>query len=88
MPGEPLGAPAAQTLAARLVRQWIIEVSPERHEEISQSMVRHGYVEIAHHEHYPGKNDCFDRLYVRDDIVAEARKAVEKSQQMLKRRRR
>ena len=79
---------AAETIAARNVRQWIIEVSPERQEEISQLMARHGYVEIAQHEHYPGRNDCFDRLYVRDDIVAEARDALEKSQQMLKRQRR
>ena len=79
---------AAETIAARNVRQWIIEVSPERLEEISQLMARHGYVEIAQHEHYPGKNDSFDRLYVRDDIVAEARDALEKSQQMLKRQRR
>ena len=75
---------AAKTLAARLVRQWIIEVSPNRQEEISQLMAQHGYVEIAHHEHYPGANDCFDRVYVRDDIVAEAKVALEKSQQMLK----
>ena len=79
---------AAQTVAARLVRQWIIEVSPERQEEISQMMAQHGYIEIAHHEHYPGKNDCFDRLYARDDIIAEAKDALEKSQQMLSRRRR
>ena len=51
-------------------------------------MTHHGYVEIAHHEHYPGRNDCFDRLYVRDDIVAEAKQALENSQQMLKRQRR
>ena len=88
MPGEPLRAPATETLAARIVRQWIIEVCLERQEEISQSMARHGYVEITHHENFPGKNDSFDRLYVRDDIVAEAREAVEKSQQMLKRWRR
>ena len=79
---------ASETVAARLVRQWIIEVSPERQEEIAQLMAQHGYVEIAHHEHYPGKNDCFDRLYVRDDIVAEAKEALENSQQMLKHRRR
>ena len=51
-------------------------------------MTRHGYVEIAHHEHYPGKNDCCDRPYARDDIIAEAKDALEKSQQMLRHRRR
>ena len=75
-------------MSARHVRQWIIEISPERQEEISQMMAQHGYIEIAQHEHYPGKNDCFDRLYVRDDIVAEARNALENSQQMLKHQRR
>jgi len=79
---------AAETMSARHVRQWIIEISPERQEEISQMMAQHGYIEIAQHEHYPGKNDCFDRLYVRDDIVAEARNALENSQQMLKHQRR
>jgi len=79
---------ATQTLAARHVRQWIIEISPERFEEISRLMAGCGYQEIANHEHYPGKNDCFDRLYVRDDLVEEARKTLEKSQQMLKHRRR
>ena len=79
---------AAETLAARHVRQWIIEVAPERHGEIAGLMTRHGYIEIAHHEHYPGKDDCFDRLYVRDDIVDEAKDALAKSQEMLKRKRR
>ena len=79
---------AAETLAARHVRQWIIEVAPERHGEIAGLMTRHGYIEIAHHEHYPGKDDCFDRLYVRDDIVYEAKDALAKSQEMLKRKRR
>jgi len=79
---------AAKTLAARHVRQWIIEVNPERQEEISRTMHQHGYLEIAQHEHYPGHNDCVDRLYVRDDIVDEARDALQKSQQMLKRWRR
>ena len=79
---------AANTLAARHVRQWIIEISPEHESEISQLMEQHGYLEIAHHEHYPGENDCIDRIYVRDDVVDGARKALEKSQQMLKRLRR
>lgn len=74
---------AEKTLAARHVRQWIIEICPERQEEISQMMRQNGYVEIAHHEHYPGQDDCFDRLYVRDDIADEARDALQKSRHML-----
>ena len=79
---------AKKTLMARHVRQWIIEVAPERQEEIAELMKQNGYLEIAHHEHYPGKNDCFDRLYVRDDIVDDAKHSLAKSKAMLARRRR
>ncbi len=66
-------AGAGRTLIRRSVRSWMVEVSPGREEAIRRAMEASNYVEIATHEHYPGKNDCWDRLYVRDDLVADYR---------------
>ncbi|MSP67511.1 MAG: FkbM family methyltransferase [Alphaproteobacteria bacterium] len=70
-------AGATETLASRAVRSWIVEISPGRLEPIQAAMIGAGYQEIASFEHYPGLDDCWDRLYVRDDLVDDYRHRLE-----------
>jgi FkbM family methyltransferase len=55
------------------VRSFMIEVNPGREREVATPLKANGYVEIAAFEHYPGRNDCWDRCYARSDLADAVR---------------
>ena len=73
-------AGAANTLKARLVHSWIIEINPGRGEAIAKSMAMHGYENIAHFVHYEGIEDAEDHLFVRNDLIDEYKRRLSEVQ--------
>ena len=72
---------ATDTLKSRVVRSWSIEISPGNFDSILKLMSSHGYVVVDRFEHYPGKNDCWDYIFAREDLAADysARLALAKA---------
>lgn len=67
---------AEKLLEAGTVKSWAIETSgADLMAEVAALMTRHGYVEAARHEHYPGDPRLtYDFIYVRPELLDDWQK--------------
>jgi len=77
---------ATETLKAGLVHSYGIEVDAEHMEWMEKILADHSYVIVDKFEHYPHIADCWDCIFVREDLVAEFRPRLEAAKERLGRR--